>query len=556
MSNPLKELAQFGQSPWMDFISRPMLQSGDLAKLIEEDGVKGVTSNPSIFDKAISSGSDYDEGIQGALDAGITDPEAVFERLAIKDIQEACDVLKPVYDETDGVDGYVSLEVAPTLAYDSDGTAAAAERLFSAVDRTNVMIKIPATKEGLPAITSSIAKGINVNVTLIFSLERYMEVINAYLAGLEKLSETDTPLKSVASVASFFISRIDVAVDNKLPEGSPLRGKIATANGKTAYKLFEKVFGSDRFKSLAEKGARVQRPLWASTGTKDPSYPDTLYVDGLIGKDTVNTIPPKTWDAFRDHGTVAETITAGVDEARQQLETLLEAGINLSEVTKILEDEGVKSFADAYEGLLHHLKDKVASMAGGGPGNASRESTPNGLVSRIWGKDASLWKSDEDHKSIIENSLGWLGLPETMSARVQELTAFADDVRGFESVVVLGMGGSSLAPEVFRRSFPKRDGHPALRVLDSTDPETVEAVLAAAPAEKTLFIVASKSGSTTEPLRFFDYAWSKIPKGENFVAITDPGSQLEALAKEKGFRNCFLNFADIGGRFSALSYFG
>jgi transaldolase/glucose-6-phosphate isomerase len=562
MSNPLKDLSNFGQSPWMDFISRPMLESGDLARMLEEDGVKGVTSNPSIFDKAISSGSDYDAGIRTALESGVSDPESVFERLAVRDIQEACDVLRPVYDQTDGVDGYVSLEVSPTLAYDTEGTAAAAERLFNEVARPNVMIKIPSTKEGLPAITETIAKGINVNVTLIFSLERYMEVMNAYLAGLEKLAKTDKPLKSVASVASFFISRIDSAIDSRLPEGSPLKGKIAIANAKTAYKLFQKVFDSKRFKELSDKGARVQRPLWASTSTKDPSYPDTLYVDTLIGKDTVNTIPPATWDAFRDHGTAGETITAGVEEAKGQLEALSGAGIDLGAVTRELEEKGVKAFADAFSGLMHHLKDKVESLRSADPGNPEGAAAPQpekaGLVARIWNKDASVWKDEESHRSIIDNSLGWLTAPETMSGRVSELESFANEIRGadFEAAVVLGMGGSSLAPEVLRRTFPRRDGFPVLRVLDSTEPETVEAVLGASDPAKTLFIVASKSGSTTEPLRFFDYAWSKVPKGENFVAITDPGSQLEALAKEKGFRRCFLNFADIGGRFSALSYFG
>ncbi|MFH1725856.1 MAG: bifunctional transaldolase/phosoglucose isomerase [Elusimicrobiota bacterium] len=568
MSNPLKELRRFGQSPWMDMISREMLDSGSLKRMIDEDGVAGVTSNPTIFDKAISKSSDYDPLLREAVAEGLDDPKALFERLAIRDIRDAADVLRPVYESARGTDGYVSLEVSPTLANDTDGTVEEARRLFKAVDRKNVMIKIPATREGLPAIERAIAEGINVNVTLIFSLERYMAAANAYLAGLERLDAGGRPLSDVASVASFFVSRIDTAVDKLLPEGSPLRGKTAVANAKTAYHLFRQIFGSERFEVLRKKGARLQRPLWASTGTKDPKYSDVLYVSELIGADTVNTIPPATWDAFRDHGKLRESIVEDVAGARAHLEALKTAGIDFAAVTDELEAAGVKAFADSFASLLGHLAEKARTLrespapaAQDSPAPAEPSADP---MRRIWDKDASLWKSEPEHRKVIDNSLGWLRMPEVMAERTEELESFADEARnaGFEHAVVLGMGGSSLAPEVLRRTFPAREGYPVLHVLDSTEPETVAAMEKAADPAKTLYIVASKSGTTTEPLRLFDYFFAKVKAavgdaaGRHFTAITDPGSRLEALAKEKGFFRTFLNFPDIGGRFSALSYFG
>ncbi|TBR25245.1 transaldolase [bacterium] len=548
--NPLQQLEAQGQSPWYDSISRDMLSSGELARLVAEEGLKGVTSNPAIFEKAITKGAAYDAPLRAALAEGVTDPKALFERLAVPDIRDAADVLKPVFEASQGADGYVSLEVSPDLAHDSAGTAAEAKRLFAAVGRPNVMIKIPATRAGLPAIEEAVAAGIPVNVTLIFSLERYMGVMNAYLAGLERRVKAGETLAPNASVASFFVSRIDTAVDALLPRDTPLRGRVAVANAKTAYRLFRQVFDGDRFKALAAKGARVQRPLWASTGTKDPAYSDVLYVDELIGPDTVNTIPPATWNAFKDHGKVRRTVDEGAEDARRTLDELRRRGVDLTAVTDKLEEEGVKSFAAAFDTLLKHLSEKAARILAAPAG---------GTAARVWGRDASLWKADAPAQDFIRGFLGWLDLPSSMTSRVAEVRAFADEVRGagFEHVVVLGMGGSSLACEVFRTARPAEAGRPRLHVLDSTDPGSVAACEAAAPPEKTLYVVSSKSGTTVEPLRLMDYFLAKAGgDGSRFCAVTDPGTPFEAFAREKGFRKVFTNPADVGGRFSALSLFG
>ncbi|MBI3299114.1 MAG: transaldolase [Elusimicrobia bacterium] len=549
--NPLKQLSEHGQSPWYDMISRDMLRSGELARLVAEDGLKGVTSNPSIFEKAITKGAVYDPALREALAEGVRDPKELFERLAVPDIREAADVLRPVFDASGGADGFVSLEVSPTLAHDSAGTAAEAKRLFAAVGRPNVMIKIPATRAGLSAISETVGAGIPVNVTLIFSLERYMAVMNAYLAGLERRAAAGEPLAPIASVASFFVSRIDAAVDAKLPEDSPLRGRIAVANAKTAYKLFTQIFGGERYKALAAKGGRVQRPLWASTSTKNPAYRDVVYVEELIGPDTVNTIPPATWDAFRDHGSAVRTIDTEVEDARRTLEELGRRGVDLAAVTEALEAEGVKSFADSFAALLKHLAEKAERLLSA--------PDPAAAAARIWAKDASFWKDDAAHQAIIRNSLGWLDLPESMPARLPEVEAFLSEARaaGFGHVVVLGMGGSSLACEVFRAMREPVPGFPRLHVLDSTEPSAVLACERAAPPAETLYVVSSKSGSTVEPLRLMDYFYAKAGgDGARFCAITDPGSQLAADAAAKGFRKVFLNPADVGGRFSALSLFG
>lgn len=556
--NPLKELERFGQSPWFDNISRRLLESGELRRMVEEDGLKGVTSNPTIFEKAIAGTSDYDEALARAAADGTSDPKALYEALALQDIRAAATQLLPVYQRTDGADGYVSLEVSPNLAYDTAGTIEEAERLFTAAGCRNVMIKVPATREGLPAIAHLIGRGINVNVTLIFSVERYREVLQAYLEGLERLRLAGKPLSSVASVASFFVSRIDTAVDLQVGKESPLAGKAAIANAKAAYQAFQEFFASARFKALLPDGARVQRPLWASTGTKNPAYPDTLYVDELIGRDTVNTIPEATWAAFRDHGRPRASLEKGLSESRAVLEDLRKAGVDLAAITERLEREGVQAFVKSFESLLASVAEKAARLEKKSP----RES--DFLTARLWAKDASLWKEDPAHQAVIGNSLGWLDLPSVMPGRVEELESFSAEVRkaGLRHAVVLGMGGSSLAPEVFRRVFPARKGSLALHVLDSTDPEAVAACEKAAPPRETLYIVASKSGTTVEPQRMLDYFRAVLERaegaraGSHFVAVTDPGSELARQAQDLGFRRAFMNFADVGGRYSALSYFG
>lgn len=360
----LSELARYGQSIWFDFIRRSLITSGQLQQLVDR-GIRGVTSNPAIFAKAIAGSADYDDDIQRLIKADKS-VEAIYEDLAIKDIQMATDVLASVYKATGGGDGYVSLEVSPFLANDAEQTISEARRLFEAVGRPNVMIKIPATQAGLPAITAAIAAGVNVNVTLIFSLENYRQVAEAYIAGLEQLARTGPSaagghgVDRVASVASFFISRVDSAVDKLLSAAGnrDLLGKIAVANSKLAYAHFHDVVASPRWQALAAKGARPQRVLWASTSTKNPDYPDTLYVDELIGADTVNTLPPATLDDFLDHGHAAETLSRGLDEAKTQIARLAELEIDLDAVTDQLQEDGVAAFAKPFEELLQSISAK------------------------------------------------------------------------------------------------------------------------------------------------------------------------------------------------------
>jgi len=363
-TNPLLRLSQLGQSLWYDYITRDLVASGQLARLIAEDGLRGMTSNPTIFEKAIAGSRLYDEDIRRLTDQGCTAGE-IFESLAVADVRAACDAFLPLYQQSAGADGFVSLEVSPTLAHDADGTIHQAERLWGAVARPNAMIKIPGTQAGLPAITHCIAAGINVNVTLLFSIERYAEVVEAFLAGMELRLNRGLSIQAVASVASFFVSRVDGKVDALLDgtPGHPLRGKIAIANASMAYGAFERTLGSPRWDRLARAGARPQRPLWASTSTKDPRLPDVYYVEALAAPHTVNTLPPETFDAYRDHGDPAIRIQENVAAAPAQLEALAQAGIDLNTVTCELEAEGVAKFAASYAAVLAGIDAKAGALA-------------------------------------------------------------------------------------------------------------------------------------------------------------------------------------------------
>jgi transaldolase len=364
--NPLIRLGELGQSPWYDYITRDLLTSGELERLIREDGLRGMTSNPTIFEKAIAGSQLYDDDIRALTDKGRTAAE-IFEALAVADVRTACDLFGPVYQATGGVDGLVSLEVSPALARDTQGTIQEAERLWRAVDRPNAMIKIPGTREGLPAITQCIAAGISVNVTLLFSVERYAAVIDAFLDGLDRRLAKKLPLRSVASVASFFVSRVDGKVDPLLDaKGDPhkLRGQIAIANACAAYRLFEWSLSTPRWDRLSKAEARPQRPLWASTSTKDPRYADVHYVEALVAPRTVNTLPPETFAAYRDHGRPAIRIREEMAEATEQLKAATEAGIDLPAITRELEDEGVAKFAASYDSLLAGIDAKAGSLVG------------------------------------------------------------------------------------------------------------------------------------------------------------------------------------------------
>lgn len=365
-TNPLKALSSFGQSVWYDNIHRTMLREGELARLVTEDGLTGVTSNPTIFEKAITGGAAYDEAIADAVRGHPEwDAAELFNHLAVEDIRAAADVLRPVYDASAGQDGMISIEVSPTLAHDAAGTVAEARKLHAWVDRPNVMIKVPATQEGLSAIETLIADGININVTLLFAVERYAAVAEAFIKGLEQRAAAGQPVDHVASVASFFVSRVDTAVDQQLESlsaGAELQGKIAIANARAAYALFLEIFDGPRFSALKAAGAQVQRLLWASTGTKNPDYSDVLYVEELIAERTVNTMPPATYEAYRDHGEPAARLLAGLDDAPRLLQQVAELGVDLPAITAQLEREGVDAFISSYQNLLQALAGKMAAL--------------------------------------------------------------------------------------------------------------------------------------------------------------------------------------------------
>jgi transaldolase/glucose-6-phosphate isomerase len=590
MSNRLTEIMKLGQSIWYDNIRRAMITSGDLQKKIEEDDLRGVTSNPTIFEKAITGSADYDEQLRRLVQAGKSVSE-IYEDLVTEDIGNAADILLPVYERTDGLDGYISLEVNPGLAYKTQETIDEATRLFQRLGRRNVMIKIPAAQEGIPAIEESIYRGVNINVTMIFSIENYAQVAEAFIKGLERRAAEGKNVDHIASVASFFVSRVDTAVDADLeskarhastPEEAgrfkPLLGRAAVANAKLAYQKFEEIFHGPRFAELKAKGAQVQRCLWASTGTKNPEYSDVLYVDNLIGPETVNTVPPATYTAIRDHGKVALTLGEGLDECRALIGQLADVGIDLKAVTEKLQRDGLEAFVKSFDTLSESIEAKRDALLSGinertvaslgkyadAVSAAIREAEKGDVMRRVWRKDAALWKDDEAHQKVIKNALGWLDVADKMIGVEDELTAFADRIRnesGFRQVVLCGMGGSSLAPEVMRRTFGRQGGYPELLVLDSTDPDTVAAFRDRVDPEHTLFVISSKSGTTTEPLMFYRYWYDQVGRvkenaGENFVAVTDPGTKMEQDAKRDRFRRIFLNPADIGGRYSALSYFG
>jgi transaldolase/glucose-6-phosphate isomerase len=574
MTNPLAQLPKVGQSVWYDQMERKLVSTGNLQQMIEEDDLRGLTSNPTIFEKAIGGSEDYDAQLRTLASQGKSRDE-IYDELVLEDIANAADVFRPVYDRTNGEDGYVSLEVSPAMATDTQATISEAKRLFARLGRPNVMIKIPATPEGIPAIEAATANGININVTLIFSNEVYAQVIEAYLRGLEVRASQNMPIGNISSVASFFVSRIDAMADKQLEEKgiSDLQGKVAIANAKMAYQLFKQVFTSERFAKLRDKGARVQRPLWASTGTKNPKYSDVLYIESLIAPDTVNTIPPATYAAFKDHGHVEPAIETGVDEARRVLETFEAKGFSLKAITDKLTEDGVKSFNDSFGQLLLTIEARRDSVVRGlsdritlhnvNLEDAIARAEKEKFVMRIWAKDASLWKSDAEHKKIIDNALGWLSVPDEVAPLLKNIREVLENARrGYEYVVVLGMGGSSLVSEVVRRVFGKREGYPELFVLDSTIPEAVSLLEARIDVEQTLFIVASKSGTTTEPMMYHRYFYDRVKAikeeraGANFIAITDPQTQLTRDAERDGFRMVFSNMADIGGRYSALSFFG
>jgi len=580
MSVRISKLTDLGQSLWLDYIERVMLQNGELAKLIDQGDIRGLTSNPSIFNHAIANSKDYDSALIPMSWAGYTDKQ-ILEQLMVEDIVRVADLLRPLFDQTHGGDGFVSLEVRPHLAYDTEKTIHEAQRLWSLVNRPNVMIKIPGTEPGLLAIRKSIAAGINVNITLLFSVERYKEVMDAYLSGLEDRIKEGKPIDHIYSVASFFVSRIDVKVDKylepltkasgeKAKRAKALLGKLAIANARLAYQEFRHVFEGERFQKLHSKGATLQRTLWASTSTKNPAYPDTMYVDELIGDHTVNTVPPQTLDAFRDHGTVKRTIEKDLDEARRQFKELEEFGISMDSVTQELEEEGVKAFSESYDSLDAAVKQRRENaLADIGPlaemvSKRVKQLESEDYIPRFYARDATLWTDDPKKQEEVGRRMGWLTAPATREVFLTELRNFASQVKsaGLTNALLLGMGGSSLAAEVMSLIFQEITPGLKLSILDSTDPMQIQQAALKDPTASTLFIISSKSGTTAEVEALFKYFWDRArlslgdKASEHFIAITDPGTPLEELASEHKFRKIFLADPNVGGRYSALTAFG
>jgi len=576
--NRLKELHRLGQSAWLDNLSRHLIRGGGLVKLIANGDVYGMTSNPSIFEKAIAQGSDYDDDIRHFVGCG-KDVGQIFRHLSVTDIQEAADALKPVYDESKGGDGFISIEVSPYIAMQTAPTIAEAKSLWAEIARPNLMVKVPGTGPGVPAIRELTAAGLNINITLLFAREMYGKVAEAYIAGLEERVADGQDISKIASVASFFVSRIDTKADAAIAEKlkdancesretlQALQGKVAIANAKLAYQQYKRYFSGPAWDKLAAKGARPQRLLWASTGTKNKAYPDTLYIDTLIGPDTVNTMPPETMDAFRDHGTAKETIETDPEGAKKVLDDLHAAGISLDAITDELVVEGVDLFAQAADKLYAALAGKRERILDSGLARMSvsldegaqkavddeiRARAHDGAVRKLWAKDKTLWTNEDEDK--------WLGWLDSAGRELGELARFLEfqaACHGLSDAVLLGMGGSSLGADVLAQVFGRRTGWPKLHVLDSTDPEQIAAVAREITLATTLFIVSSKSGSTLEPNILKDYFFELAGKNaKQFVAITDPGSSLEKTARDEGFAHVFLGDPAIGGRFSVLSKFG
>jgi transaldolase/glucose-6-phosphate isomerase len=585
----VERLLERGQSIWLDTISREMLTSGELRRLVREVGIRGVTSNPDIFHKAVTSSNLYDKAIERLALSGHSSLE-IYETLAVEDIRKAADLLLPVWRKTKGYDGYVSLEVSPHLAHDAVATIDEGVRLWNAVNRPNLMIKVPATPAGLVAIEELIALGINVNVTLLFSVTTYRAVMEAYCAGLERRAKKGEDLGAVRSVASFFVSRIDTLVDSLLATrvsnlpttqtsgvGS-LFGKAAVACAKLAYAAFQEFFDSKRFQKLSAKGAQVQRPLWASTSAKNPLYSALCYVLSLVGESTINTVPKVTLDSLlQNEAPQVGTIVEDVEGGREVLQQLQALGIDIEAVAAQLLEDGVARFVRSFDALLSAISAKrLAALGHLGAQTENAGSLASTLesvyaatyearyVPRLWKKDPSLWTSDPAIAEKIVNRLGWLNSPFQMLTFCRDIQRFAEQVKkdGFTHVVLLGMGGSSLCPEVCAKTFGSRAGYPELIVLDNTSPDAVRSVEKRIDLPHTLFIVASKSGTTIETSSFYQYFSDRLIKigisnfGNHFIAITDPGTPLAELARSQNFRAVFENPPDIGGRFSALSFFG
>jgi transaldolase/glucose-6-phosphate isomerase len=570
--NRLHRLHEAGQSVWYDNIRRRLLRSGDLVRYRDDYAVTGVDVNLTIFERAVTSSGDYDEALRAAGEG--TDAEDLFFELVLDDVAGTADVLRPVYAATSGIDGFISFEMLPALADDTEGTVAAASELFARADRPNVMVKVPGTDAGLKAVEELTAAGINVNVTLLFSVEHYRAAADAWMRGLERRAEAGEAL-TVSSVASVYVSRWDSSLDPGLPDD--LRGRTGVATAHVVYAAYRELLETERWRELARAGARAQRVLWSSTGTKDPHLPDTYYVTALAAPQTVNTVPEATLLAFADEGEVGDLLTPDAGKAEATLAGVADLGIDLGGVAATLQERGVKTLAEAFRRLLENLEAKIKLLHGDGAatgplsaalparerlgaiGPTAKEAVAElgrrDAVRRAYQRDHTLWQEDPTE---VANRLGWLFVVAPMEHQVPELEQFTARcvADGLTHAVLMGMGGSSLFPEVMVETFGKAEDGLKLIVLDTTDPAAIGRVAEELPLDGTLFVAASKSGGTIETRSQLELFWGKVDRPEQFAVITDPGSELGGVGKERGFRQVFENRPDIGGRYSALSHYG
>lgn len=563
---------EIGQSFWLDYIRRDLITSGELQQMVNAGEIRGVTSNPTIFEQAIAGSDLYISALRPLAHAN-KDSETALDSIVLDDIRLATDVFLPLYEASNGGDGFVSIEVNPLLAEDSDATASEARRLWNAVNRPNVMIKIPATAEGIPAIEQCVFEGININVTLIFALDRYTQVIEAYTRGLERRLDEGESVSHVASVASFFVSRVDSAVDRELeeivrlegssaPRAAALQGKIAVANAKMAYAQFKAAFESDRFARLIDQGAQVQRPLWASTSTKNEAYSDTLYVDELIGPQTVNTLPPKTMVAFRDHGRAELTLEEGFSKARGQIAALETLGISLDAVTAQLESDGVASFSNSFQSLLATIENRRGALRK--ELGSLIESTPHVLdnlvqddvAARIWKRDAKLWPGDS---GFIREQLSWLTFPQSMNQAAMQSEEFASKIlaKDIHSAVIVANAGSAEAiralPKVQSKRSVKR-----LIIQDSPDTEAMRRIARKTPVAKSIFVICDETGESHQAAALINQHWRRANNrlkeraGEHFAAVAPENSHIASSAEKREFHAIWRDTTRIGGEYSAL----
>jgi transaldolase/glucose-6-phosphate isomerase len=582
--NKLKQLEMCGQSLWLDYLRRSLIENGELLIRIERDGVKGVTSNPSIFEKAIGETDEYTNALKAFQAQSDHYISAIYEHLAISDIRAAADVLRPVYDQTRGRDGYISLECSPYLADDTEATVAEARRLWATVARPNAMIKVPATPAGIPAIRQLIARGVNVNITLLFSSNVYEQVVNAYISGLEDFAQASGDVSKVASVASIFVSRIDTAIDKRLEAlgdtqaARLLRGKIGIANAKLVYARYKVLFATPRWQSLAVSGARTQRLLWASTGVKNTAYKDTMYVEALIGRDTVVTVPPATMDAFRDHGDATpDAIEQDVEGACATLAALEDNGVSLDEVTEQLVVDGVQRFADAFDKLFGALARQRDTLLEGDrpvleikPGSAEMKAAfdaeliiwgREGRIRRLWAGDKSLWPG-----AVEEYRIRWLHIAEPELTDMKQLHGFANEIkqRGFSGVVLLGIGGPILGSEVLGEALGRRVGKPHIEMMGSTDSVTKEMFGGAVDLAKTLLIVASSTSGSTLAFRIFgEYLFGHVRETrdkdkayEHFIGMADANFWFERSIEQLRCAHLFQGASAIGDGYALRTKFG